>query len=72
MVDLDDVDFKKVKRLCMGAVEKYKLVGFIILKSSSGNYHVVFDRILENWSEAVNVIARIAIMSGNHKTWKWV
>lgn len=72
MVDLDGMSFKQVKQLCIKACEKYRLEGFIILKSSSRNYHAVFDRVFKDWSETINVISRIAIMSGNPETWKWV
>jgi hypothetical protein len=63
MLDFDDVSFKLVLYWAMFALEKFKLRGFIILKSSKNHYHVVFDRYAESWDENLSIIAWVAIVS---------
>jgi len=72
MLDLDGMSFREVKRLCMEAVRRYRLGGFVILRSSRNNYHVVFDRTFKTWDKTLNIMSRIAIMSKNPNVWKWL
>lgn len=55
-LDLDGIGFKKVcdtgKRIC----RKFRLEGYYILRSSRGNYHVVFNRPV-TWHLNVRVMA---------------
>jgi len=62
MLDLDEMSFKSAMDWAMFALEKYKLRGFIILKSSKNHYHVVFDRYLPR-EVTLSVIAWVAILS---------
>jgi hypothetical protein len=71
MCDLDNVSFKKVKSLAFLTLKRFRLGGFIILKSSRRNYHVVFDK-PKRWSEVLKIIASIGINSNNPEVWKWV
>ena len=61
-LDLDEMSFKLVLYWAMFALEKFKLRGFIILKSSKNHYHVVFDRYV-CWDENLSVMAWVAILS---------
>ncbi|MEM3586340.1 MAG: hypothetical protein QXO71_03365 [Candidatus Jordarchaeaceae archaeon] len=57
MVDLDDMSFKRVKRLALKAVKYFKLDGFVVLKLSCNHYHVVFDKPVWCWSKILEVVA---------------
>jgi len=72
MVDLDNMSFKRVKRLAELTCKHFRLGGFIILKSSPNHYHVIFDKPIRYWSEVLRIISWIAIMSNNPHVWKWV
>lgn len=63
MLDFDNMSFKSVKYWAIFTLEKFKLRGFIILKSSKKCYHVVFDRYVDSWDEKLSVIAWVAIVS---------
>ena len=49
----------------------FKLEGFIVLKSSERNYHVVFNRKV-TWSENVRVVAWVALLSHNRGLDQWL
>jgi hypothetical protein len=63
MLDLDEMSFTSAREWAMFALEKFKLKGFIILKSSKKSYHVVFDRYVDSWDEKLSVIAWVGIIS---------
>ena len=71
MVDMDNMSFRKVKKLAESACRHFRLGGFIILKTSPKNYHVVFDKPMRFWSDVLRVISWIGIMSNNPNVWKW-
>jgi hypothetical protein len=45
-------------------MEWFKLEGFIILKSSENNYHVVFNRRV-SWPENMKIVAWVSLLSHN-------
>ena len=63
-LDFDDTTFKTVRYWARRAMNWHKLGGFIILKSSEGNYHMVFNRTVD-WTENMKIIAWVAELSGN-------
>jgi hypothetical protein len=65
-LDFDDVPFKFVKYWSLRVMKWFKLKGFIILKSSRNNYHVVFDRSV-TWERNVHILAWVALESQNSK-----
>ena len=71
MLDLDEMSFKLVLYWAMFALEKFKLNGFIILKSSENCYHVVFDRYLPR-EETLSVMAWVAIISKSIPTLRYL
>jgi hypothetical protein len=71
MCDLDNVSFKKAKSLAFLTLKRFRLGGFIILKSSHRHYHVVFDK-PKRWSEVLKIISWMGIMANNKNVWKWV
>ncbi len=62
MLDFDEMNFKSVRYWSEFALEKFRLKGFIILKSSENHYHVVFDRYVSR-EENLSIIAWVAILS---------
>ena len=69
-LDFDDTSFKTVKYWAQRAMNWHNLEGFIILKSSEGCYHVVFNRSVD-WTENMRVVAWVAELSGNEGLRKW-
>lgn len=70
MLDFDDSTFKEVKYWAFRALKRFNLQGFLILKSSENNYHVVFDRRV-TWSENMRVVAWISLLSRNKMLERW-
>ena len=70
VLDLDDTDFKNVQYWAERALNWFDLGGYLILKSSPGCYHVVFNRSV-NWPENMRVVAWVAYLSGNEGLRRW-
>jgi len=70
MLDLDDTDYKTVQYWAERAMNWFNLGGYIILKSSSGCYHILFNRSVD-WSENMRVVAWVAYLSGNEGLQRW-
>ena len=69
-LDFDNTPFKQAKHWASRTIEWFKLEGFIILKSSKSNYHVVFDRTV-SWKENMKIVAWVSLLSHNMKLLKW-
>lgn len=63
-LDFDQTPFSKVKYWALKALKRFKLHGFIVLKSSENCYHVIFDRPL-SWTDNVRTMAWVALLSHN-------
>lgn len=72
MVDLDGMPLERVKEIADLALKRFKLGGYVILESSPGNYHLVFNRPFRYWSKVYRIMAWIAVISDNPNVWKWV
>lgn len=70
MLDFDDTPFRQVKYWALRTMKRFKLEGFLILKSSENNYHVVFDRRV-SWSENMKIVAWVSLLSHNGMLEKW-
>lgn len=70
MLDFDNTPFRDVKYWALRAMKWFKLTGFIILKSSENNYHVVFNRKV-SWSENMKIVAWLSLLSHNPMLEKW-
>jgi hypothetical protein len=46
MIDLDNMKFRKALFIADNLLEKHRLEGYLLIKSSHKNYHVVFNRYL--------------------------
>ena len=69
-LDFDDASFKDVKYWAFRAMKWFKLMGFIILKSSEDCYHVVFNRPV-SWSENMRIVAWVSLLSRKPKLQRW-
>jgi hypothetical protein len=59
-----DGPFKTTKYWAFGALKRFRLRGFVILKSSKKHYHMVFDRPVR-WETNVKITNWVALESGN-------
>jgi hypothetical protein len=69
-LDFDNTRFKTVKYWAMRTMKWFKLKGFIILKSSKNNYHVIFDKKV-SWSKNTHIVAWVSLLSQNKNLQKW-
>jgi hypothetical protein len=51
-------------------MKRFKLQGFIILRSSQNRHHIVFDRAV-SWKQNVRVVAWVTLLSHNKSLAKW-
>ena len=65
-LDLDNMSFRSARYWANLVLRKYKLRGYIILKSSKECYHVVFDRYVSR-DENLSVVGWVAILSKSLK-----
>jgi hypothetical protein len=61
-LDFDEMSFRSVKYWASKAMKRFKLAGFLILKSSKENYHAVFNRKV-TWKQNMSVVAWVALLS---------
>lgn len=57
IVDLDNMKFKKARWLARTLCKQYKLEGYLLIRSSEKNYHVVFNRYLQ-WKTITKILFR--------------
>jgi len=69
-LDFDNINFKDVKYWSRRIVKWFKLEGFVILRSSKNNYHVVFNRPV-SWSKNMHVVSWASLVSNNKGLLKW-
>lgn len=69
-LDFDDTTFKTARYWARRAMNWYNLGGFILLRSSEGCYHVVFNRTVD-WTENMSIVAWVAELSHNLGLQKW-
>jgi len=69
-LDFDNTRFKTVKYWAMRTMKWFKLKGFIILKSSKNNYHVIFDKKV-SWTKNMHIVAWVSLLSQNKNLQKW-
>jgi len=70
MLDMDDTDLKTVIIWAKRASTWHHLEGYIILESSQGCYHVLFNRKV-SWAENMRIVAWVAQLSGNEGLQRW-
>lgn len=67
MLDFDNIGSEEVK---YWACKKFKLGGFLIIRSSERNYHIVFNRTV-SWAENVRIVAWVCLMLDHYSLTKW-
>lgn len=60
-LDFDSKSLRTVKYWAFRVCQFFKLEGFLILNSSNGSYHVVFNRTV-SWMENMHIVNWVAIM----------
>lgn len=55
MLDLDDMTFKKAVHMAESLMKKHRLEGYLLIRSSRLNYHVVFNRYL-TWKKILQIV----------------
>jgi hypothetical protein len=70
-LDFDDTPFKVVKYWAQTAMRRFQLGGFLMLKSSSDHYHVVFNRSV-TWAENLCIVAWVALLSHCESLQRWL
>ena len=70
MLDFDNSSLGSVKYWARRALKRFDLGGFLVLESSPGSFHVVFDRPVD-WGENMQVVAWVALLSGSVKLRRW-
>ena len=70
ILDFDETTFTEVKYWARTAMEWFDLGGFLILKSSEGCYHVVFNRKV-TWPENMSIVAWVSLYSEKESMRKW-
>lgn len=55
ILDLDNISFKKAKWITEKLLKQHKLEGYLLIKSSPKNYHVVFNKYL-TWRKITKII----------------
>ena len=70
MLDFDDMSLNDVLYWSRRALKRFSLGGFLVLESSPGCFHVVFDRTVD-WGENMRVVAWVALLSRKMKLRRW-
>jgi len=55
LLDLDNMTLKKAKWIAKTLLYEFKLEGFILIRSSSNNYHAVFNKYV-SWKKITQVL----------------
>jgi len=69
-LDFDGELFRRVKAWADRTMKRFRLGGYIILKSSRDHYHVLFNKTV-SWEENGRVMAWVAVLSKNAGLRKW-
>jgi len=55
VLDLDNMKYRKALRITEDLCKSYRLQGYLLIKSSPKNYHVVFNRYL-SWRKITKIL----------------
>lgn len=66
-----DRTFKTTEYWAFRALKRFRLRGFIILKSSEKHYHMVFDRRV-SWTKNICIVGWVSVCSRNSKLKDWL
>jgi hypothetical protein len=66
LLDLDNTTLKETRNITEKYMKRFKLEGYMILKSSQNNYHVVFNKYL-SWKKVLSCLFKIVWYYHYHK-----
>lgn len=66
LLDLDNTTLDETRKIAKKYMERFKLEGYVILRSSQNNYHVVFNRYL-SWKKVLSCLFKIVWFYHFHK-----
>jgi hypothetical protein len=66
LLDLDNTTLADTRKIAKKYCNRFKLEGFLILKSSQNNYHVVFNKYL-TWKKTIEYLFKIVWTYHYHK-----
>jgi hypothetical protein len=69
-LDFDNISFSDVKYWALKAKKKFRLDGFLILRSSEKCYHVVFNHAV-SWARNLKIVAWVSLLSQNKGLLEW-
>jgi len=70
-LDLDNMSFDRVEYWARATTKRFRLRGFMILKSSKNSYHVVFDKPV-SWVKNVAIVAWVCLMTKHRRLTEWL
>jgi len=62
--------FEKVKYWASRTCKEHKLGGFLIVRSSKRNHHIVFNRAV-SWAENMSIVASLCLTLKHESLTKW-
>ena len=69
-LDFDKTLFHDVKHWADRVSQRFKLEGYVVLKSSQDSYHIVFNRSV-TWTENLKIVAWVCLHSHHNRLLKW-
>ena len=66
LLDLDNTTLKETKKIAEKYVKRFKLEGFLVVRSSENNYHIIFNRYL-SWKKTIEYLFKIVWLYHYHK-----
>jgi len=70
MLDLDNMGLEEVKYWASKICKEFKLGGFLIVRSSERNHHIVFNRAV-SWDEKMSIVASVYLYLKHESLTKW-
>jgi hypothetical protein len=70
-LDLDNMNFGRVKYWATKTLKQFRLDGYLILKSSADSYHVIFDKAV-TWTCNVGIVAWVCLMTKHRRLTEWL
>lgn len=70
MLDFDNIGLEEVKYWASRICKEFKLGGFLIIRSSERNHHIVFNRTV-SWAENMSIVASVCLMLKHESLIKW-
>lgn len=61
-LDLDNISEFKARKIAQHTYEKYKLEGYLIMKSSNNHYHIIFNKYI-TWRKVGQIIFGLYIVT---------